>query len=384
MDRKPISFSDMEDFHLGYQFFMTRPSRAGRNIVLIILSIIIAAVAWASVARMDDVVRAQALLRPARTISIARSLSGGQAVEIRYAHGDYVEQGALLLRLDVAADELELENSLALMARISAGIAAREALLETIRLGANAAPEGDGEAFLRSRQFLLERLHREMIVEDLRVRLENERRQPELVAVRARLEEMERELSRAQVALALWLDAMAVETADALRAMTAQRESLERRVSDLERGIAGASIRAPISGRLSELRRLNPGDAVAPGEELLAIVPEAGLRADLYIEPAHVARVRAGQKAVLRFPGLPPSRYGTLEAEIDLIPADFSLGPGGLPVFVAEAALERPWIDSPGGAAELRAGIGAQARIVVDRDTVLRMFLRRLDFLGDG
>jgi len=380
-----MKFADMENFHLGYQFFMTRASRSGRNFLVIILAIIMAALIWAVFAQMDDVVRAQALLRPVQTISIVRTSGGGQALEIRYAHGEHVEQGDLLLRIDVSTDELDLKNSRELMARISGGLAALDALLETVRSGTNAAPREAEEAFLLSRQFLLENRHREMLVEDLRLKLESEKRQPELSIVRMRVEEMERELARAELALALWVNTRTVETADAIRDLTAQKESLERRMADLETGIAGASIRAPISGRVSELRRLNPGDVVVPGEEILAIVPEAGLRADLYIEPAHIARVRAGQTAVLSFPGLPPSRYGKLETKIDLIPADFSAGPEGFPVFVVEATLERPWIESPGGgAAQLRAGIGAQARIVVDRDTVLRMLLRRLDFLGDG
>ncbi|MCL2410945.1 MAG: HlyD family secretion protein, partial [Treponema sp.] len=116
----------------------------------------------------------------------------------------------------------------------------------------------------------------------------------------------------------------------------------------------------------------------------LTIVPEGemGLMVELYIDPAHIARVRAGQKAVLRFPGLPPSRYGKIETEINLIPADFNTAFGAVPMFVVEAKLEEPWLVSRNGErVYLRAGIGAQARIVIDRDTVFRMLLRKFDFL---
>jgi len=207
------------------------------------------------------------------------------------------------------------------------------------------------------------------------------------MVVRVRIDELALELERAELQLALWRNGRIVESTDMINALTQQRENLERRISDLERNISNATIYAPISGRVNELRRLNVGDNVIPGEEILAIIPEGetGLRVELRVDPAHIARIRPGQMVVLRFPGLPPSRYGKMETEIDLIPADVSAAQGFAPVFLVEALLSEPWLTSRSGEkAHLRAGIGASARIIIDRDTVLRMFLRRLDFIGEN
>jgi len=382
-----IRFSNMENFHLGYQFFMNKPSNVARNFILIIAGIIIAAVAWAGIAQMEDVVQAAAMLRPIETISTVRPLTGGQVQVKNFAQNGLVEKGDLLLQLDTSADVLELRNSNELMARINNGLLVHATLLETIRLNANAAPRGNGEAYIHSAQFILQNRHQQLQVAEKRMRLENERSLPGAMVVRVRIDELALELERAELQLALWRNGRIVESTDMINALTQQRENLERRISDLERNISNATIHAPISGRVNELRRLNVGDNVIPGEEILAIIPEGetGLRVELHVDPAHIARIRAGQMVVLRFPGLPPSRYGKVETEIDLIPADVSAAHGFAPVFLVEALLEEPWLMSRNGEkAYLRAGIGASARIIIDRDTVLRMLLRRLDFIGEN
>ena len=384
-DSRIMRFSNIEDFHLGYQFFMNRPSHVIRNFVVTVAVLLIGVFIWVNIAQMDDIVHASALLRPAQTISSVRSLSGGQVQIKNYSQNDLVREGDLLLQLDTSADTLELRNSLKLLAHINNNIMIQATLLETIRTGINTAVNDNEEAYIHSQQFLLENRYRLLEVEERRVRLQNERNLHPFAIVREHIAGMERDLERSELQFDLWKNSMIVEATNTISSLTHQRVNLERRISDLEQSIRNATIYSPISGRVNELRRLNIGDNIVPGEEILLIIPdgEAGLIVELYIDPAHIARVRPGQTAVLRFPSLPPSRYGKLETVITLIPADFSVVQAAVPVFIVEAALDEPWLLSRRGEkVYLRAGIGAEARIIIDRDTVLRMFLRKFDFLN--
>jgi hypothetical protein len=70
-------FTDMTEFHQGYQFFMLRPSRGLSAFIITLFCTVIAAVIWACIMKMDDVIKATALLRPAQAIStIKRSPAG--------------------------------------------------------------------------------------------------------------------------------------------------------------------------------------------------------------------------------------------------------------------------------------------------------------------
>ena len=387
MKRKPLMFADINEFHLGSRFFMLRPSNAVYRFIFILTAIFVIIVVWSLIAKMDDIVRADALLRPGTNISSVRTLIAGEVLEINFTHNSQVNEGDLLFRIDTAGDILELSNSKILMERIDRNIEIHETLLGTINSGRNAAVDPLSEAYVFSNAYLLEHRRHILHIEELRIRLERERTLPDAFLARQTVENTERELELAELQAALWRNSRILAANENLRSLMQNRENLERRISDLERNIRNANVLAPISGTVNDLRRLNIGDNVLPGEEILSIVPdnESGLRVDLFIDPAHIARLRLGQTVVLRFPGLPPSRFGSTEAVINLIPADYALLPGLPPIFIVEAKLEDPWLVSPRGEkTPLRPGISATGRVIVDRNTVFMVFLRQLDFISDS
>jgi len=381
-----IHFSKMEEFHLGYQFFMSKPTPAVRYFIYIIFGILLFALIWASIAQMDDIVKANVFLRPTKTISVIKPLTGGQMQIKNYTHNGYVTKNELLLQLDTTADILELQNSKELMLRINNSILVHTTLLETIKQNRNTATTKNEEAYIHSERYILENQRQLLQIQEMRKKWEFEENLPEMLSVRQKADDMKGELERAELQFALWKNTKIIETTDTVKSLMQNRENLERRMSDLDRTIQNATIYSSISGRVNEYRKLNIGDNIAPGEEILAIVPDeqTTLKAELYIEPAYIARVKIGQKAVLRFPGLPPSRYGKIEAEINLIPADYNVVQDSTPIFIVEAEIPEPWlVSNDGNKIYLRAGIGAVGRIVIDRDTVLRMILKKLDFINE-
>jgi multidrug resistance efflux pump len=379
-------FADITEFQHGYKFFMLRPSRVGFSFIITVAAILAATFIWALIAKMDDVVKTTVLLRPADTISTIKTLAGGEVQRKNYTHNEFVGEGALLLQLDISSDVLELKNSRELMVRITKNIFVYNSLLATIRSNKNLVSKKDEEAYIHSERYILEYRRQLAQIEDLRIKLEREQNLPETLLVKQRIDDNLRELERSELQFELWKNSQIIDVTTALKDFTYNRETLERRISDLERNIRNATIYAPIAGRINEHRKLNIGDNVVPGEEIVAIIPDGSteLVAELYVEPAYIARVKTGQKATLRFPGLPPSKYGKIEAEIFLIPADFTAGPESTPVFIVQAKITEPWLVSPEGErVDLRAGIGAVGRIIIDQDTVLRMVLKKLDFINE-
>jgi HlyD family secretion protein len=180
---------------------------------------------------------------------------------------------------------------------------------------------------------------------------------------------------------------MLIQTMNSIKNLSTEKETLERHISDLDRNIKNATIYAPISGRINEIRNLNIGDYALPGEQILNIIPTDAtmLKAELYVDPAYIARVKIGQKVSLRFPGLPPSKYGKLEAEINIIPADYIIGSNSKPSFVVEANINKPYLITRNGEQiMLRAGIGAEGRIIIAQDKIINMFLKKLDFISSS
>lgn len=72
--------------------------------------------------------------------------------------------------------------------------------------------------------------------------------------------------------------------------------------ADVTRRLA---VLSPASGTVMELAKYHPGAVVAPGQEIMRIVPgESGLLVEARIRPEDIAEVTTGQKAWLQFPAL--------------------------------------------------------------------------------
>jgi len=128
-----IQFTDISEFHNSYQFFMFRYSRIVNLFIITIAFATLAVIIWSFVAKMDDMVKANALLRPATTISQIMTLYGGEVLEKNYNNDSTVTEGDLLIRLDATADLIDFENSKKLMVRLQEEMIITECLLETIK-----------------------------------------------------------------------------------------------------------------------------------------------------------------------------------------------------------------------------------------------------------
>jgi HlyD family secretion protein len=113
-------------------------------------------------------------------------------------------------------------------------------------------------------------------------------------------------------------------------------ELSERRVAAADT-LAKLEIRSPQSGIVQELSVHARGSYVAPGEQIMLIVPEADrLVVEVRVAPQDIDQVRVDQAATLRFPNFDlrttPERAGTV---IRIAP-DVSTDPkSGLPFYLA-------------------------------------------------
>jgi multidrug resistance efflux pump len=379
-----MKFKEIKDFHESQMFFNIQPVPAIRNFLVILVVLIAGAVSWSCFFKMDDILKVQALLIPARTISSLRSSTVGEVIQKNYKNDESVEEGTCLLKVDINADQIELDNSAKLMARMVNDIAVYNLLMKTIQKNAPVSMNVSGEAAIRSASYLAEYERQKNQIELNQIKLDRERDKPDNMSAKQNIEDLEKNLQQSKLAFISWRDNLLVDTMNTLKTLTQNKDSLERRIADLDRNIRNASLFAPISGRINEIKKINVGDTIFSGEEILQIIPQNDekLKADLAVDPAYIARLKVGYKVLLRFPGLPPSRFGQLEAKVDLIPPDFILGSDNKPVFIVESIIDNPWLySSKGDKIKLLPGISAEGRIILEQDTVMYMLLKKLDFI---
>ena len=374
-----------DDMKKTSAFFMLKPVNAIYGFIVTVCLAIVAVIIWACLAPMDDVVKASVLLRPSQAVSSIKCVTSGELSVKNFENDDIVQEGDLLFSLDTTALKTELESYRLAQKKNLENLHVYKILAKTISSSKLETGEDDTDAYLKSKSYLLEKSRYETMVEDARVKYEREKDAPAGLRVPQTIADLENQYRQTKLSYETWLSNQSIQTNEKVSSLETERKSYESRISELERAIKNSTIYAPISGRISEVTKFNSGDYILAGEEVLKIVPQdnESLRADIYVDPSYVARVKVGNPVKIKFPGLAPSRYGMVETEVSLVPPDVTLTATGQAAFVVEAVIVNPYLQTKQGqTARLLPGITAEARIVTERSTAMQMVLRKLDFIN--
>lgn len=405
-----------------------RSSRLLTLLLIVVLGLLAAAIVWASQARIEEVARAQGRVVPSGKARVLESLEGGIVREILVREGDAVEEGQIIIRIDdtgssaslgelnaqmdaLAIRGLRLEAELAGVEALSfdgTGIdpdsaqALREIAIFDSRTASYFGQRAVLEAQLNQRQREIEETEGNLtrVAEGIALLQEEiELKTESGVVPRAQIIPIERELSarrqeqdalvsRREQARAALREAEArleelklqrraeisVERSDTLNQMSVIQESIKS-ASDV---VSRAALRAPVTGVVSVLNVYTQGSVVAPGEELLQIVPlDDRLQVEARIRPEDVAFVYPGLPASVKLTSFDFTIYGALEGQVIRVGADAqqdeATGEIYFPIIIEtnDNALTRG-----GETHEIRPGMVASVDIQTGERTVLDYLLK--------
>ena len=364
-------------------FVDTYESKSGKYFLVCVLILVLGAVFWACVAKMDDIVIGSAVLRPMDNISSLNILTSGEVVKKFYKHNDQVKAGDLLLMLDSSAEEVEINAIKSQLKNYEEELEEYDKLLSFIKSNSEYDNFSSSANPLLINNFVSEYKQLKLQYNNAKLKYEAELSKPEMIRIKSNVNELYRDYQFKEEQLGIWKNQQEIQIENTVRTHEEKIDSLKMRISALERAIKSMSIYSPIDGYVSESVQLNEGDYVLAGTDILKVIPlnSGSLKAQIMVDVSNIARIKEGQKVKLRFPGLPPAKFGQLEATVTLVPADLTIS-SNTPVFVLEAEINNPSLTSvDGNTVSLRSGLSAEARLIVDTDTALRMLLRKLDFV---
>ena len=96
---------------------------------------------------------------------------------------------------------------------------------------------------------------------------------------------------------------------------------IKSRLNQAELQLAYQNVVAPISGVIFQPMAVKLG-VLQPGEKIVSIVPQSGLRAEVFVPNKDIGFVKNGLKAKVRIDAFPFSRYGELNGIVSHIGAD--------------------------------------------------------------
>jgi adhesin transport system membrane fusion protein len=398
------------------------------GLLMMLIGMAGAGIAWASWATIEEVARATGRVVPSGRARIVESLEGGIIRAIHVAEGDTVTAGQPLVSIDDTGSSSNLGEFLAQQAALkargvrleteaaggetldfaSSGVASdtplarREAELFANRLASYQGQKTVLTAQIAQRDQEIAELERslpqvraiiDLLDEELALRGESG------VVSRAQLLPLEREratkqqeydatLGRLDQARSARLEAVArvdelelqrmaeisTERTETLNQLAVVEESIRRARDVVER----ANLRAPVAGIVSALNVNTIGSVIAPGEEVLRLVPEDDrLQVEARVRPEDIAFVRVDLPAQVKLTSFDFTIYGALDGRVRRVGADAeqdeATGEIYFPIIVetSENKLSR---DSK--TLEIRPGMVASVDIMTGEHTVMDYLLK--------
>lgn len=303
-----------------------------QTLLLVIGCTLMALLAWAGWAEIDQITRAPGTVIPSSRNQVIQVMEQAMVDEISVREGDIVRRGQVLMRLDKVRAEAAWKENWAKIIALKAVVARLTA--EVLDRNPTFPPEVAEYPEILSNQRLLFQKRRAALREDLAAQEET------LALVNAELELMEPLLATGDVSKVeiLRLQRQRAE----LRGKIASRknkyledtqaelakaqeglEPLTQQLAQHSKLIENTEIVAPMDGVVRNIRITTQGGVARAGEEVMQIVPvDDEYLVEAKVKPADIAFVKTGLPATVKFDAWDYSIYGSFSGQVAYISAD--------------------------------------------------------------
>lgn len=393
-------------------------------------ALVFGAIGWAHFSKVDEVATTQGELIPSAQVRPVRASEGGLISEIRVKEGEQVNKGDVLLVQDPALNQSEVDRLQKVaeavrqdMARLKAesqgqtstGTALQDQLLiarlreyDTRQATATAETQrqlaviGEAKAqlvklegnFANAKTAMKNAQVREASLRELvdgaiprfdyleaKDRLtEAEDRvsslQQEIAAQKQSIQQAEQAYQAANQSTARLSSERQSEILGQLKQRQEELANLDGQLAQARLRTKGQTITAPIAGKVYDIQTTLGERSVAPGQELLSILPnDQNLLLEVKVLNRDIGFISAGMRAKVKLATFPFQEFGIIEGEVLQLSPNATLDRDLGLVFKAKVKLSKNTILVHDKPVELAPGMAATAEVVTRQRSVLTFLL---------
>lgn len=409
---------------------LTPPKQWVISMLLVIFSVVVFCIIWASLAELDEVTKGMGQVTPSSKVQVVQNLEGGILREIFVKEGEAVEKGQVLVRIDdtslvaryrenraryfgflatatrlraeLSGDALEfpvelIENRPELVAREKDLYESRKQEFEnSIHILNEQVSQREQELseLMNRREHLKEsyKLAQEetgilepLVGQGIASKVELLRLKRELTQIKSDVDATNTGIERASAAMREAKSrieerktAVRAENLKQMNEATSQHRALKEFLTDAEDRVTRTEVRSPVKGLVKQLMVNSEGEVVQPGADIAEIVPlEDQLLVQARIKPDDVAFISPGQKAIVKVTAYDFLIYGGLDAVVEKISPDTIMDEKGNFYYQIYVRTHSNFLDSPKkGRLYIKPGMVVEADILTGKKTVLQYLLK--------
>lgn len=328
------------------------PLRARWVLRVIMLGLIILFV-WATIGKIDQVTRAQAVLIAANRTQLVQSPDGGVLTELHVKEGQVVKAGQLLVTLQKERAAAAVSDSRAkvaalriTLARLHAEVYGKPLTFEPDLLQYTEYIRNQTDLYNKRQTAFKDDIR---ALENILILAEDElriNRQLEVTGDVSRAEVLRLQRGVADIKAQLaskrnkYFQDVQTEMTKAQEDLSTQSEQLKDRSQVLEH----TELVSPMDAVVNSIKVTTIGGVVKPGETVIELLPTGDeLIAEAKIPPADMAFVALGQDASIKIDAYDSAIFGGLRGKVDYISADalfadkanpgVAIGPNNPPIY---------------------------------------------------
>ncbi|WGR92985.1 HlyD family type I secretion periplasmic adaptor subunit [Bradyrhizobium sp. ISRA443] len=325
-----------------------RTPRTSRMLLWTSCALLATFVIWAHFAVLGEVKRGSGRVVPSRQIQTVQSLEGGIVGEILIQEGAIVEQGQSLMRID----DTKFASEFGEIRERRAAMAARVARLEAEARGRTEITFPDDLAKMVPAAVATEssvfKMRAQKVAQDIDVlnqqvtrltgslkllereqtltrKLYDQKVVPEIEMLRLdrQATDMKGQLAEAQSKIANITTSFRSQADEDLAKSRSDLAVLDENIKSAQDRVRRTDLKSPVHGIVNKLNVNTIGAVVAPGANLMDIVPlDDTLLVEGRIRPQDIAFIRPDQDAVVKISAYDSSVYGSLKGKVERISAD--------------------------------------------------------------
>ena len=402
------------------------------NILLFsIVLLVITFIAWASVFKIEEIIRGSGFVVPSSELQLIQSLEGGILAELFVQEGDRVEKGQVLARIrnvafaseergieaqfyalkvkiarlqaegkghafalgdellppekykDIAQSELdlyatrqeELTNALGILEqRVKQGEAGiREVVVQNKRWTKN-------KSLLGRELSITRRLAAQNAVPKLDVmRLERQMNDVsgDIEASREKLIALEAELEAAKTEAKDQKTRFRSQALKELNEVQTRKASMQESLNNAGDRVDRTLMRSPVIGIVKSVNVKTIGGIVQPAMSLIEIVPvEGDLLIKATVKPEDIAFLRKGMPVKVKISAYDPQRYGALDGQIVRIGADSVQDKEGNVSFEIDVRTDQAFLGDAANPLPIMPGMVAETEVITGKRSIMTYLLK--------
>lgn len=399
MDNKMTEYilkhSRKKDKELKYDFMpslleiIERPAhKAGTVIILGVFTLLIAAIIWACLSKIDVVVTSSGSVQPIGNINVVQSYAGGFVKAIDVKEGDYVHAGDLMIELntetlDVDEEQLETQKTI---------LEAQQKIYNKKKADEDISKIKASDYETNLQPYIQAILDSDTSYKNTLSNLEKEKSTAELNQQigELQLEEYQnngterqaqsQELSNQQYALAVEQAELKIKDMKTqysaqinskLSEISSQLDEINSNIEKYRLSKEYQNITAPVNGYVNSIAVNTIGETVTSAEQLVTIVPDnTPVEMVCYVKNMDIADIEVGMEAEIKLEAYPYNKYGTVKSTVKYIsPSSFNSEQFG------SVYLVKLEMDNSNENIDIISGLSGSVEIKTDKRTIMEYFL---------